>query len=1073
MSERTFRWTIGTRLAVFLSVLSGFSSGTPACASTGQSMTVVPEYQNTIRYPGEAIPWAGVYSGHVGAYLIPGSTAPAAIPSSTSYRLERSAFAQPLSPVPYPDFVASRMRDAQDLLYYDVTVSGSATLNRLASFRYKVLLYSRDGPGAAVRADFENFGTLYGNSERQRAAAAEELILDTLRYEPMNPTIWNVLLDLYYDRAVAEIQLIKSQLAGLSALRLGLTAGKPDQGELVIDHEIAFYKALLKGYEEILGDYSRLFTQSLGVDVRRYDPRSEPGVVIGYYLFQQSVPIRGLNAAQFKDVDGVMKTVPDADGQSRDRELFAGYRDYVMLLGVLREYARDAAQLAQDYALRSSVAQGDLAEAGNLLDRVQQELTLGKWILEGIFPGYPPEGQDDMAGVRSALDGMGVAMGEITEVKSFLKGEVNILGFDPDFLVLIQEYPLTIPDGNRFDSYDAIIAWLTQDFSPLDMAERTYHEARNSYETYRGHADQIVNEFSEIQGTYGQDYYDIVGADPDDPFYNITNPAPGGELNLISQRIAAAEIKMASLSQRGKQLISHIARAEDFRDDAVDNKVNSIEAARASYAGAVTNEWDCIRDWNAAQAAAQATYDMVSDAASIGASAGGANPIGMITAGVGVGAVIVAGAANIAVQTTGEVQKGNAQKAIDLAQAEYDKQLSLVDVGILQNAAEERVTDLEAEYISVTIDLSEALAVFGQEAARRTNLQRRADRALRLIRENQQRVADRYYADPIHYLRAQNKVIEAEFAFREAQEWAFFAARALEYKYNKRFSHVFMSRTWQTSTLFQLRNYDELDNFFAAMSSFNLYNLGNLTGRNFNTDRLSLRDDFWPYRATLPGGEPAQYFSADGKRILSAVERFREEIRSHIDRNGMITLLLDTSNLNKTEEGAFFIGPRYDGSGCVVQQGKYLDKIEWIKINLVGSHPERMYTGGDFAYGGNTYIRTLMPPCLDMANTLERPGEFGVFPFRFFFTADNGSTWLARESQSFTPIMRFSAVSVEPPGSDYENRALKERSVAASAITLRIPAAQVDISRLEDIELYVRHFFADRIKPICGPGCPQ
>jgi hypothetical protein len=93
-----------------------------------------------------------------------------------------------------------------------------------------------------------------------------------------------------------------------------------------------------------------------------------------------------------------------------------------------------------------------------------------------------------------------------------------------------------------------------------------------------------------------------------------------------------------------------------------------------------------------------------------------------------------------------------------------------------------------------------------------------------------------------------------------------------------------------------------------------------------------------------------------------------------------------------------------------------------------------------------------------------------VYPFRFYFTLDNGITWQSRDSQSFTPIMRFSQTSGEPPGTDYENRALKERSVAASRITLKIPAGQVNIDQLDDIEIYVRHLFADRISPIC-PGC--
>jgi hypothetical protein len=494
-------------------------------------------------------------------------------------------------------------------------------------------------------------------------------------------------------------------------------------------------------------------------------------------------------------------------------------------------------------------------------------------------------------------------------------------------------------------------------------------------------------------------------------------------------------------------------------------RARSLETALCDYKGTTAGEWNTIRDWNSYQATSQATFESISAMAQVS----GIDDV--VLGGWAIGMTAAAGAANVVVQGLGEAFKGDAQKAIDFAQAEYQKELALVDVDELQFEAEQAVMNLERGLISANIDAGEAQSLLNQEIATRNALMRRASKAEQRMEESREAIADRYYADPVHYLRAQNKVIEAEFAFREAQEWAFFAARALEYKYNKPFEHTFLERDWQISTLFQLRNYDELDNFFAAMNDFNLINLTNLIGRNSFTDGLSVRKDFWELVETVTEGtetRPARYFSSDGGRLLSSVEKFREEVRSRIDRDNQIVLQLDTSNLGKAE-GAFFIGPVYNDSLCVIQAGKWLDKVEWIKFNLVGTHPERTFTGGDFSYGGNTYIRTLMPPCPETA--LEIPGDWMVYPFRFFFTLDNGATWQSRDSQSFTPIMRFSQTSGEPPGSDYENRGLKERSIAASRITLKIPAAQVNIEQLKDIEIYVRHFFADRISPIC-PGCP-
>jgi len=1029
-------------------------------------LTVVPDCHNIVSLSGDHQPWLTTYGGHVGAYKVPGSTEPAQVPSSTGYKIMQSAFGQSVSGAIYPDYVNDTVRRAQDLLYYSTVDGASAELNEQAAFRYKVFLYSRDPESAKVRADFHGFDNMYGEDERIRAATAESVILEALRYYPMDSKIWNVLLDVYYDRAVAEIQFIKIRLANLSALRLGLTAPKPNQVELVIDQEIEFYRGILERHENILSGYSRLFTESFGIDVHRYDPRAEADVPIGYYVFRREVPSRSLYASQFRDTDGVLRTVPDRYGTSSPRQLFAGHKDYVLLLGVLRDYARDAAQLAQDYALRGrrGVQEDDYEAAGNLLDRVQTELVLGKAVLEGMFPGYPPEGDPDNAGVRGALNGIAAGLGDLNEMKGFLKGEVNFLGFDPNFLILIQEYPIQIPEGNRFDSYDAIVAWLGQEYSPLQMAELTYTEARESYQSYRGYADRVFTELGEVESTYSDDYFKIVGAMPGDPTYNIRNPALGSEIDIVNRRIASAEVRAASLHARAGKLSEQIERAVDFQDNVANKRANSLETALGEYKGTVVGEWDSIRDWNAGQAAAQATYDMIADIASVDI---GITPDTWIGGAIDIGMIAAAGAVNIGIQTAGEVEKGNAQKAIDLAQAEYQKDLALVDVDELRFEAEQMVMRLETDLISTNIDASEAQALLNQEVATRNALMRRAARARQQMEENQETIADRYYADPIHYLRAQNKVIEADFSFREAQEWAFFAVRALEYKYNKSFVHHFMGRDWQISTLFQLRNYDELDNFFAAMSDFNLINLTNLIGRNQFTDRLSVRKDFWALAETVPGGDTALYRSSDGQRLLSSVEKFREEVRSRIDRDNQVVLQIDTTSLAKTD-GAFFIGPEYNDSLCVIQAGKWLDKIDWIKFNMVGSHPERAFTGGDFAYGGNTYVRTLVPPCPE--TPLEIPGDWMVYPFRFFFTLDNGATWQSRDSQSFTPIMRFSQTSGEPPGSDYENRGLKERSVAASRITLRIPAAQVDIDNLDDIEIYVRHLFADRISPIC-PGC--
>src|SRR5690606_32729733 len=107
---------------------------------------------------------------------------------------------------------------------------------------------------------------------------------------------------------------------------------------------------------------------------------------------------------------------------------------------------------------------------------------------------------------------------------------------------------------------------------------------------------------------------------------------------------------------------------------------------------------------------------------------------------------------------------------------------------------------------------------------------------------------------------------------------------------------------------------------------------------------------------------------------------------------------------------------------------------------------------GAYTYGGTSYIRTRMPPCLNLLNDREMPGEFVRFPFRYFLTLDNGATWLQRPTQEDTVKIVVSRESVEPQDSAedplFRNTFLKERSVAATQQKLSIMASKVDISKM-------------------------
>jgi hypothetical protein len=311
-------------------------------------------------------------------------------------------------------------------------------------------------------------------------------------------------------------------------------------------------------------------------------------------------------------------------------------------------------------------------------------------------------------------------------------------------------------------------------------------------------------------------------------------------------------------------------------------------------------------------------------------------------------------------------------------------------------------------------------------------------------------------------------MILADQAFKAAQRWTFFTLRALEFKWNKDFAISWLGKDWELSSLFKLRNFAELEQLIGAIEEFNRVNLIGFNREPF-VDMISLKHDLLaPF--TGIGADDGQRFDFETKEMVTATELFRRKLNRNRDTNGNIVINLNTFALRK-DDGFFFLGPRYNNDGSVLSAGKYLDKIEWVKFNLVGAHPPAV-RDANLTYGGTCYLRNRVPPCIDINDPTSISGEYRVFPFLYFYTLDNGATWQTRKNQEDTVKLVFSQSSGEPDsgvsGSTLENRFLKERSVAATDWVLTIPAATINLNTLEDLEIYVRHLFVSRVTPVCN-----
>ena len=115
--------------------------------------------------------------------------------------------------------------------------------------------------------------------------------------------------------------------------------------------------------------------------------------------------------------------------------------------------------------------------------------------------------------------------------------------------------------------------------------------------------------------------------------------------------------------------------------------------------------------------------------------------------------------------------------------------------------------------------------------------------------------------------------------------------------------------------------------------------------------------------------------------------------------------------------GNFFRGPDYLGNGTVVP-GKWRDKIVYVKVNMISEDgmPIPQTRLGSLTYGGNTFVRTRVPP---LGNRLtptnapispeakDFPAEFTVAPFRFYSSVNYNDVFVSADTQGTSIDMAY------------------------------------------------------------------
>jgi hypothetical protein len=391
------------------------------------------------------------------------------------------------------------------------------------------------------------------------------------------------------------------------------------------------------------------------------------------------------------------------------------------------------------------------------------------------------------------------------------------------------------------------------------------------------------------------------------------------------------------------------------------------------------------------------------------------------------------------------------ESQLDAASILYNTKLALADQELVvqQNALE--IGALEREVLSNHLQINSNTNALAQAQADRLALLREVERIEANFKDSRASIASGYAADPIHFQRAQASLLLADASFRRAQLWLFITCRALEYKWQERFSYANpqIGESLDIGSIFKARNSLELRRIYQNMEFFNDDRENSSGTRRDDLATISLSDHVLTPNPKDFNRDFGAFPLDNGRRVnpltnepFDKVDHFRQKLRSlqttpenAFGGNGAIEIVIDTTEL---EIGQLFAGAKYtfsppNSTNLVdVDSGLYRDKLNWIavhfvfkegsfvKSSLVPAIPGNNGIDGSMSYGGITKFRTRIPPYPDLAPGVpddasdatidptneildpqtglpvplpvqvrkDFPGEFLAVPFRYFQNTD-------------------------------------------------------------------------------------
>lgn len=836
---------------------------------------------------------------------------------------------------------------------------------------------------------------------------------------------------------------------------------------------------------------------AVGDDWLRIDAGSEQGVDDGAITLaypENAGPAGRFAAVRVSAFDqegramGIPVTVEATQPPPQDVSvLYAGFKDYVLVFEVLKEQARAASELIHRYALRGGRA--DLVAAKEVVRRV-----LGPRAAEGDLLTTILDWRSNSSGATGAArdrlygayNGLHTARQALLTKDQFLKGNRNLLGFDPDFLMLVQRFQRV--DGDIFDSFDSLVAYnydSPSDVSPLKFAVKKLDHARASFFSYRQTLDTLKEQFR-VQNLAVRDRLrTLTGVDPgqdidNPPFeYRDFENNPNGELALQMGNIRLAETHMQFLNNDTNVLKVQIANETAIRDRErmISQDIRGIVTDYGQFRGdlerRIGRSEGVVMRWGNVAEGTQAALDIAMSALTSDLfTVGGNIVIGAISAAAIGGIYGVAGE----IQLAQGIKQGDLRAQMEEYAAAENAEVIAKEAQLQQFIRSRTIEELNAQMRVGDMEWLEAQQVRRQEQGRRLLLLTEKQALEQRMRENNEGLVDRLFADPIYRMMYMADAAEAQRAFEEAQKWAFFMVRALEYKWNTPFFYSYGGKEFSQQSVFSARNAEELEELAAAMISYD--GLLQASGRgDVHRDTISFVEDILGLDRLDLDGNLVFYddpLDPTGPQIDGAglfLRYLQDKVRSsESGEDDYIELHFSTA---KAMADSFYRGAKYDENGELIDRGLYLDKIVSLQVNLIGSPPPGAPDAvpGVLTYGGSSFIRNQYVGEQRAPDRIA--GEFTIYPTRFWYYdpghpdlgIDQG--WKSRNGQQASVVLNLAG----PEGVAEDTNLItvfKERSVATSDWGLIIYTRNdlgetiLDPDWLDDIQFEFVHTAKDR-----------